>query len=108
MAIKAGQYLLNPMIAAGAIGGGAGFMLNKKGVEGASTSEYAKDGAAIGFGLGAVALGFKGVRSYKQGEFTNSIEEIVRKFKGGNSLSPEEMSKLTPQQIAVLKAQGIV
>ncbi len=107
MAIKAGQYLLNPMIAAGAIGGGAGFVLNKKGTEGASATEYAKDGAAIGFGLGAVALGFKGIRSYKQGTFTNPIEDIINKFRSGAQITPEEMGKLSKQQIAFLKSQGM-
>ena len=106
MAIKAGQYLLNPAIAAGAIGGGAGFMLNKKGVEGASTSEYAKDGAAIGFGLGAVALGFKGVRSYKQGTFTNPLQGVMNKVSSGSQITAEDLKNLTPQQIALLKMQG--
>ena len=107
MAIKAGQYLINPAIAAGAIGGGAGFAMEKKGVEGASTSGYAKDGAAIGFGIGAVALGFKGLRSYKQGTFTNPLQNIMNKHSTGQ-LSAEDLKKLTPQQIALLKMQGTI
>ena len=71
MAIKAGQYLLNPMIAGASVGVGAGaIMAGKHGADSVNYKEYATTGAAWGFGLGAAGLAIKGMGKFRTSMFT--------------------------------------
>ena len=75
MAIKAGQYVLIPALAGGAIGGawGTGAYL---GGEDVNVGSFATNGATIGAGLGASLWAYKGYKNFKVGNFTNPLNDV--------------------------------
>ncbi len=71
MAIKAGQYLINPALV-GAAGGVAvgGVMAGKHGTDSVDFKDYATTGAQWGFGLGAAGLAISAIGKFKTSKFT--------------------------------------
>ena len=95
MAIKAGQYLINPALV-GAAGGVAvgGVMAGKHGTDSVDFKNYATTGAQWGFGLGAAGLAISAIGKFKTSKFTTPSL---------SHLTDTDKANMTQEQIAALE-----
>ena len=99
MAIKAGQYLINPALV-GAAGGVAvgGVKTGKHGTDSVDFKNYATTGAQCGFGLGAAGLAISAIGKFKTSKFTTPSLSHLTDADNANMtqyhiLSLEQLSK---------------
>ena len=75
MAIKAGQYLLNPTIAGAGVGGAIGVGMKIDNPD-TSMTPYLSNGAVTGAILGGSLWACKGYKNFKVGNFTNPLNDV--------------------------------